>query len=58
MVGLGIDELSMTRAAIPEVKDTLRGLDSADCRDAVEHAIEQATDGPGARRILQQRLDL
>ncbi|MBW3578599.1 MAG: hypothetical protein KY462_12840 [Actinobacteria bacterium] len=48
----------MTRAAIPEVKDTLRGLDSADCRDAVEHAIEQATDGPGARRILQQRLDL
>jgi phosphotransferase system enzyme I (PtsI) len=58
LVGLGIDELSMTRVAIPEVKDTLRSLDSDDCRRAVERAIGEAKDGDEARRILEDDLGL
>ncbi|MBW3562964.1 MAG: phosphoenolpyruvate--protein phosphotransferase, partial [Actinobacteria bacterium] len=58
LVGLGIDELSMTRVAIPEVKDTLRHLDSEDCAAAVEAAIADAADGAEARRILEERLGL
>ena len=55
-VGLGIDELSMTRVAIPEVKDALRRLTRGECREAVLAAIEEANDAAGARRILEDRL--
>lgn len=58
LVGLGVDELSMTRVAIPEVKDTLRDLAVADCRDAVMAAINQAEDGVAARRLLEGRLGM
>jgi multiphosphoryl transfer protein len=58
LVGLGIDELSMTRVAIPEVKDTLRDLTSNDCRTAVQTAIAEADDGTEARRILERELGL
>ena len=56
LVGLGIDELSMTRVAIPEVKDALRRLTRAECADAVRHAIDHAADGVEARRMLEKGL--
>ncbi len=58
LVGLGADELSMTRVAIPEVKDTLRNLRFEDCRRAVRAAIAEAADGSEARRLLEERLGL
>lgn len=56
LVGLGVDELSMTRVAIPEVKDALRRVTVEECRAAVEEAIGAAADGTEARRILEERL--
>ncbi len=56
LVGLGVDELSMTRVAIPEVKDALKRLTTDACRDAVELAIAEAADGGESRRILEERL--
>jgi phosphoenolpyruvate-protein phosphotransferase (PTS system enzyme I) len=56
LVGLGVDELSMTRVAIPEVKDALRRLTRRACADAVREAIDRAKDGSEARRILEDRL--
>ena len=56
LVGLGMDELSMTRVAIPEVKDALRRLTLEECREAVLAAIEEATDAVEARTILEDRL--
>jgi phosphotransferase system enzyme I (PtsI) len=56
LVGLGIDELSMTRVGIPEVKDALRRVTLEQCREAVKAAIEGANDAAEARRILEERL--
>jgi phosphotransferase system enzyme I (PtsI) len=56
LVGLGVDELSMTKVAIPEVKDALRRLTRDACREAVHVAIADAADGAGSRRILEERL--
>ena len=58
LVGLGVDELSMTRVAIPEVKDTLRSLRFAECRNAVRKAIAHAADGAAARHLLEEQLGL
>jgi phosphotransferase system enzyme I (PtsI) len=55
LVGLGVDELSMTGVAIPEVKDALRRLTLEACRDAVDQAIAEAEDAAGSRRILEER---
>jgi phosphotransferase system enzyme I (PtsI) len=56
LVGLGVDELSMTKVAIPEVKDALRRLTREACREAVHLAIAEAGDGAESRRILEGRL--
>jgi phosphoenolpyruvate-protein phosphotransferase (PTS system enzyme I) len=56
LVGLGIDELSMNRVAIPEVKDALRRVTFDDCRAAVAAAITEASDGGETRQILEGRL--
>jgi phosphoenolpyruvate-protein phosphotransferase len=56
LVGLGIDELSMTRVAIPEVKDALRRVTRQECTDAVTEAIERGHDAGEARRIVEARL--
>jgi phosphoenolpyruvate-protein phosphotransferase len=56
LVGLGVEELSMTKVAIPEVKDALRRATLAECREAVEAAIADAQDAAGARKILEARL--
>jgi phosphotransferase system enzyme I (PtsI) len=56
LVGLGIDELSMTRVAIPEVKDALRHLTREECAEAVRYAIGRAGDAAESRGILEERL--
>ncbi len=56
LVGLGVDELSMTKVAIPEVKDALRRLTKEACSDAVAAAIADAEDAAKVRRILEDRL--
>lgn len=58
LVGLGVDELSMTRVAIPEVKDTLRALTRDACVAAVTVVIQQAGDGHEARHMLERELGL
>ena len=56
LVGLGVDELSMTKVAIPEVKDALRRLTQEECREAVGVAIAEAGDAAESRKILEERL--
>lgn len=56
LVGLGVDELSMTRVAIPEVKDALAGVELTTARTAVDDAISETADAEGARRLLEERL--
>jgi phosphotransferase system enzyme I (PtsI) len=56
LVGLGVEELSMTRVAIPEVKDALRRLTREECVNAVRRAIDDAADGAESRRILEKLL--
>ena len=58
LVGLGVDELSMTGVAIPEVKDALRRLTLKACRDAVDEAIAEAADAAESRRILEEKLGI
>jgi phosphotransferase system enzyme I (PtsI) len=58
LVGLGVNELSMTGVAIPEVKDALRRLTVKDCRDAVDEAIAEAEDAAESRRILEEKLGI
>jgi phosphoenolpyruvate-protein phosphotransferase len=52
LVGLGVDELSMTRVAIPEVKETLAGLERDRCRAAVDEALAGEADATGVRAHL------
>jgi phosphotransferase system enzyme I (PtsI) len=56
LVGLGIDELSMNRVAIPEVKDALLRVTVEQCHEAVTAAIAGATDAVESRKILEERL--
>ncbi|HYT79718.1 MAG TPA: phosphoenolpyruvate--protein phosphotransferase [Actinomycetota bacterium] len=56
LVGLGVDELSMTKVAIPEVKDALRRVTLDECRQAVEAAIAGAQTPAEVRRILEGKL--
>jgi phosphoenolpyruvate-protein phosphotransferase (PTS system enzyme I) len=58
LVGLGADELSMTRVAIPEVKDVLRGLELERCQRAVRAAIEEGGDAGEVRALLEEQLEL
>jgi phosphoenolpyruvate-protein phosphotransferase (PTS system enzyme I) len=56
LVGLGVDELSMTRVAIPEVKDQLRRVTTERCEAAVTDALATAGDGAEVRRMLEAAL--
>jgi phosphoenolpyruvate-protein phosphotransferase len=58
LVGLGADELSMTRVAIPEVKDTLRKLTLERCRTAVQEALARGEDAEQVRTILAEVLEV
>ena len=57
LVGLGVDELSMTRVAIPEVKDTLNHLDLETCQTAVRAALRDGDDATSVRRLLAEALE-
>lgn len=54
-VGLGVDELSMTANAVPDVKDKLRRHLEAELRAAAAAAM-QAPDGTTARRVFKEAL--
>lgn len=56
LVGLGANELSMTRAAIPEVKDALANLTLAQCQEAVRDALATGRDGQQVRATLEAAL--
>jgi phosphoenolpyruvate-protein phosphotransferase len=56
LVGLGVDELSMTRVAIPEVKQTLRALTLDRCRDLVERVVAEHDDAAGVRAALESEV--
>ncbi|MFP4635297.1 MAG: phosphoenolpyruvate--protein phosphotransferase [Nitriliruptoraceae bacterium] len=56
MVGLGVDELSMTRVAIPEVKDALGRVELETCREAVRAALAEGTDATSVRQLLEDGL--
>jgi phosphoenolpyruvate-protein phosphotransferase len=49
-VGLGVTELSMAPALVPEVKEALRGLDLPRAREAAERALD-AEDAAAAREL-------
>lgn len=53
LVGLGVDELSMTPTAIPEVKEALRHLHAADLVEAARLAVA-APDAATARRLFDE----
>jgi len=56
LVGLGVDELSMTPAAILSVRSALAGITAADCRAAVDNA-RTMSDGRQARAALAEFFD-
>lgn len=43
LLGLGLDEFSMTPRAIPEAKQIIRSLTLADAREIAEHTLDLAT---------------
>jgi phosphoenolpyruvate-protein phosphotransferase (PTS system enzyme I) len=51
LVGAGVDELSMTRVAIPEIKATLAAITREDATAALDRALA-APDAEAARAIL------
>jgi phosphotransferase system enzyme I (PtsI) len=51
LVGAGADRLSMTPAAIPEVKDVLRRVTREELREAAAEAMEAADASEARRRI-------
>lgn len=55
LVGLGVDELSMSPVAIPGVKDLLRRVSAVDLRKVVEQAMH-AGDSAEARATVQAAL--
>jgi phosphoenolpyruvate-protein phosphotransferase len=58
LVGLDVDELSMTHVAIPEVKAMLAGLELATCQAAVRRALAEGTDAASVRALLEDGLGL
>jgi len=56
LVGLGVDELSMTPRAVPAVKDLLRRLDSEDLERAAAEAVA-ADSAEAARAAVQAVVD-
>jgi phosphoenolpyruvate-protein phosphotransferase len=54
-VGLGIDELSMTPTAVPQLKDSLRHVELAALQDAVA-AAQDAENATAAREVLRAAL--
>lgn len=55
LVGLGLDELSMSAGSIPIVKQNIRQIDSQQAREVAEKAL-LAEDGEAVRQILREHL--
>jgi phosphoenolpyruvate-protein kinase (PTS system EI component) len=55
LLGLGVDELSMNAAAIPEAKVVIRRLDIAESRALAAAAVVQPTAG-AVRDMIRDRL--
>jgi multiphosphoryl transfer protein len=51
LVGLGVDELSVSLPAIPAVKAQIRTLDLEQCKQLAQAALEQE-DGAGVRAVI------
>lgn len=59
LVGLGVDELSVSVPAIPTVKAQIRSLTHAECKQRAEQALACATAGQvreGAQRVYEQQV--
>jgi phosphoenolpyruvate-protein kinase (PTS system EI component) len=54
LVGLGVDELSMSPAAIPQVKEIIRGLTYAEAQERAQKALELAS-ADEVRRVVVSR---
>ncbi|GAB4533150.1 MAG: phosphoenolpyruvate--protein phosphotransferase [Anaerolineales bacterium] len=52
LVGLGVDELSLNPAGIPQVKDIIRGLRAADAHQLATAALK-APDARGVRQLVE-----
>ncbi len=53
LVGLGVDELSLNPAGIPQVKERIRQLDFQAAQQLAEEALN-APDGSAVRRLVEQ----
>ena len=51
LIGLGLDELSMSANSVPEIKAAIRKLSAAQYRDLAAKAMDQS-DGDGVRQLL------
>jgi phosphoenolpyruvate-protein kinase (PTS system EI component) len=47
LLGMGLDEFSMSPSAIPEIKELIRGLSTADCERMAKQALAQ----PGIQAV-------
>ena len=54
LVGMGLDEFSLSASAIPRLKATIRTLDSARCQELWQRARELA-EGRKIRRLLEEQ---
>ncbi len=52
LIGLGVHEVSATAAMIPRLKRTVRRLDTAQCRDLAQRALEQ-TSADAVRKLVR-----
>jgi phosphocarrier protein FPr len=43
LIGLGVDELSVSAPAIPQIKSRVRELSKADCQKIASHVLELST---------------
>lgn len=55
LVGMGLDEFSMSASSIPQVKAVIRSLDSKQCRELWQK-VRQHTDGRQTEEMMQQLL--
>jgi phosphotransferase system enzyme I (PtsI) len=55
LVGLGLDELSMSASSVPAVKRVIRALDSGDAKKLVEEAMGYGT-GEEIERFVRERM--
>jgi fructose-specific PTS system IIA-like component len=53
LVGLGFDELSMTPARVPAVKEMIRELSAGACRDLVNRALQCESAGEVERLVRE-----